>query len=389
MGIFNKKNKRNCQAGIGISSEALWDVVCAKGYTTLDKNPEVIAGCQRIASLISSMTIHLMANTENGDQRISNELSKKIDINPTKYMTRKVWMESIVMNLLLYGDGNSVVMPHTENGLLADMTPIPPSMVSFIQDGEGYQIVINGKAHDPATLMHFIDFPDKDYPWKGSGMKVALKDVAHNLEQARETEKSFMESKWMPSVIVKVDGMIQEFQTPEGRKKILDSYISSTEKGEPWLIPAQQFDVEQVKPLSLSDLAINDTVKIDKRTVASILQIPPFVLGEGEFDAEEWNNFINTRIRDIAQGIEQEMTRKLIINPKWYLRFNMRSLMSYDIEKLSNVGYNGYTRGIITGNEVRDWLSLSPKEGLDELVVLENYIPLGMIGDQKKLIQGD
>jgi hypothetical protein len=25
---------------------------------------------------------------------------------------------------------------------------------------------------------------------------------------------------------------------------------------------------------------------------------------------------------------------------------------------------------------------------LSELVILENYIPLGMIGDQKKLIQG-
>jgi len=31
---------------------------------------------------------------------------------------------------------------------------------------------------------------------------------------------------------------------------------------------------------------------------------------------------------------------------------------------------------------------MSPKEGLDKLVILENYIPAGMIGDQKKLNQG-
>lgn len=366
------------------------DTICVPGYTSLDHNPEIMTACHKIAELIGTLTIHLMANTDNGDKRIQNELSRTIDIDPIATMTRKTWMEGIVMNLLLYGDGNSVVWPHTWQGYIRSLEPISASRVSFIPDGyRNYKISIDGQMHDPQNMLHFVYNPDKIYLWKGKGMRISLKELANNLKQARATEKGFMESKWKPSLIVKVDAMTEEFSGVEGRKKLREDYLETGEAGAPWIIPAQQFEVQEVRPLSLSDLALSDMVQLDKKTVASIVGVPPFLLGVGEYKKEEWNSFIMHTVKPICTEIQQEMTKKLIINPRWYLRFNYRSLLDWDIKTIFDV-YGGLgERGWATGNEVRDLLSMSPLEGLDELTTLENYIPVSKLGNQKKLIQED
>lgn len=365
------------------------ETLCCPGYTSLDQNPEIMTACKKIAELIGSLTIHLMANTEMGDKRIINELSRKIDIEPEMHMTRSTWMQSIVMNELLYGKGNSVVIPHTYNGAIVNLEPISASRVGFEPIGyRDYKVLVDGKAHDPDNVLHFVFNPDKTYLWKGRGVTTNLLTVAENLKQAAATEKGFMESKWKPSVIVKVDSLIDEFSSPGGRQKLLDDYVKSSNVGEPWLIPAEQFQVEQVRPLSLADLAIADTVQLDKRTVASIIGVPAFLLGVGEYNKEEWNNFIQSTIRTLVLGINQELTKKLIISPKMYLRLNHLSLLDWDIETIYKVFAGLSDKGIVTGNEVRDRLGMEQLEGLDELRILENYIPSDMIGAQKKLIQG-
>lgn len=369
---------------------AVWltdgDSLACTGYTSLADNPEIMTACHKIAELIGSLTIHLMANTEKGDQRIINELSRKIDIEPEMHMTRSTWMNAIVMNLMLYGRGNSIVIPHTYNGFLQNLEPIGADRVSFNPIGyRDYKVVVDGKERNPESLLHFVLNPDKIYLWKGKGLTVCLKDLAENLKQAATTEKGFMESKWKPSVIVKVDALTEEFSNPTGRQKLLDSYVKSAKVGEPWLIPAQQFEVDQVKPLSLADLAIADTVQINKRTVAAILGVPPFLLGVGEYNAAAWNNFILNTIKPICISIQQELTKKLILSEKMYLKFNVLSLLDWDIKAIYEVFGGLADKGIVTPNEVRDRVGMNQLEGLDTLRILENYIPVDDIGNQKKL----
>ena len=100
------------------------DIECA-GYTSLDQDPTILTACQSIATLVGLVSWHIMENSDNGDRRIKNELSRKIDIDPNSFLTRADFYEAIAMNMLLYGDGNAVVRPHTENGYLRDLEVVP------------------------------------------------------------------------------------------------------------------------------------------------------------------------------------------------------------------------------------------------------------------------
>lgn len=367
--------------------------VVKRNYIPLVESPEVKAGVEKIAEIVSLMTIHLMENSESGDKRIINELSKKIDIYPNKYVNRQMFISWIVQEMLLYG--NAIVLPKilTRGGktYIDDLIQIPyrKRTINDSEDGYGYYVDINSNEFDEEEILNFRLNPDMDRPWVGASQEVILRDFIDNLGQANLTTKDFMENKMLPNVIVKVSGLTGDMDNEEGRNEIENRFLSRAKSGQPWIIPSELMQIEQIKPTTLQDIAIDKTIKINKESVASILGIPAFLLGVGTFNKEEYNNFVKTKVSIIAKSIEQELTRKLIIKDDWYFKFNISSLLSYDLIELAKIYSDLYTKGLVTGNEVRDKLGISTLDELNELVILENYIPIDKIGDQEKLVENN
>lgn len=366
-----------------------WDCI-PEGYTRLSQCPEVLMAVERIADLVSSMPLHVMENGDNGNQRVNDGLARKLDIEPSPWMTRKTLVSVLVRTLLLDGHGNAVAAVRTSGDdktqFIESIHPIPPERVSFTPASpEGYKILIDGVPHDPSGLLHFVLNPSPSYPWQGTGYRVSLRGVVNALTQEAKTKAAFLSSKYNPALIVRVNALADTMDTQEGRAQLAKEYLYMSEPGEPWIVPADMMEVSQVKPLTLNDLALPDSVKLDRQSVAAILGVPPYLVGAGTFNRAEWNNFISATLMPLVRGLEQELTRKLIISPKRYVKFNAWGLYSYELDDLADIGANLYSHGLMPGNEVRKWLGLPPMEGLDNLVILENYIPVDKIGDQKKL----
>lgn len=391
MGIFKKRSASEAAENErlrGLLELALEDLSCGN-YTRLSDDPTIAAGINKIAGLVGQVTWKILENTSNGDNRIKNELSRMIDITPNTWQTRRDFYSLITKILLIHG--NAIVHVRTENGYLRALEPIAPERVAIIGTGRGnqYQLFIDGIARNPEEFLHFKLNPDIQNPYRGEGIKVQLKDIAHNLKQANYTTRKFLESKWKPSLIVAVDAISEQMKTKEGRQKIADEYLKTSEIGEPWIIPAAQMNVQNVKPLTLHDLAISDTIKIDKQTAAAVLGIPAFMLGVGDFKKEEYNNFIDTQIKGIVETISQELTRKIISSPKWYIKGSVWSLKAWNLQEIASVMTTYGDRGWVSGNEGRDKIDFEPVDGLDERKVLENYIPISMSGNQNKLNGGN
>lgn len=362
-----------------------FETLCASDYRPMSACPEVQACVNVYADMVASMSVHLMRNTEAGDVRVRNGLSRVIDITPNRWQTHQAFFSTLVRGLMLHG--NQVTLPVYRDGYLEELIPLPPSQVSFAPAVDGYRILWQGMELRPDEALHFVLNPDPDEPWRGLGYSVGLRDAVRALRQTGATKDALMRAP-TPPLIIRVDGLNQQLQSPEGRERLARQYIDQTGSGQPWFLPAEAFEVTTVKPLTLNDLAIRTSLELDKRTVAAIMGVPPYTVGIGDFHREEHNNFVATRLMVIAQIIQQEMTRKLLWAEDLYWRFNNRSLLNYDIDKLVSAGAEMVDRMALRRNEWRDWIGLPPDADMDELLALENYVPADRLGDQAKLTGG-
>lgn len=389
MGFFNRKKERaarrgSCSVGYWLSSSPS---CCPTGYHRLLDCPEVQAAIDHYAAVVGNATIYLMENTPDGDRRVRDRLSRKIDVDPWACGTRKDWVAWIVSTLLGEGDGNAFVLPHyTADGLLRDLEPMPGAVARSMEDGRGYQIRWGDATLPPDSVIHFRLFPDPIRPWLGRGYRATAQQLANNLGGLAQLEETLSAPDYKPPMVIYVDSTADIISDKE-REAFRRKYLENVERGQPWILPEGFLRMDQIRPLSLTDLAVKDTVELNKTALASLMGLPPFLLGVGGYNREEYNGWIRERVLPICNGITQALTRALIESEKRYFVMPEKRLYAYTPMEMVTMGLSMADRGFACGDEVREMAMMDPA-GLTEFRALENYIPYDMAALQQKLTQG-
>lgn len=386
MPLFKRKQQRSANSPLGVWILGGGSELPA-GYHRLLDSPEISACINRIAAIISSATIYLMENTNKGDVRVHDDLARFVDIEPWPNMaTRQSWVNWIVTTLLGEGNGEAFVLPRTTGGKFTALEPMPGA-VSIDNPAGGYFVQWRGYTYAPDEVLHFRLYADPDRPWKGRGVRVQANRLAASLSTTSRLKDKLNSPDYKPPLIIAVNSD-NAFSDETERENFRESYLSESKDGKPWILPADLVKIEQIKPMSLTDLAVKDTVELDKKTATAIFGVPGFTLGIGSFSEAEHNHAVRTVYVPICQGIEQELTLKLLASPRRYFKISRRRLYAYDLKNLINMDLAMADRGYLNGDEVRADMDLDPV-GLTERTRLENFIPTDMAGNQKKLIQED
>ena len=384
MAFFKRRDKPAKQTPLlGLYLSGSGDL--PEGYSRLIDAPEVSDCINRIASILSSATIYLRRNTAEGDKRVIDALSRMVDINPMPGIgNRALLIDWIVSTMLGDGDGNAFVYPRLEGGEFVALDPMPEA--SAVQKGDTYVVNWQGTPYSPTDVLHFRLHADPLIPWRGRGIRIPGERLAQSIANTNALKDNLSKPDYRPpmAIIVNADSDLSD---KDARDNFRAQYLSD-DPGEPWILPDGLIDIKTWSPMSLVDMAVKDTVELDKKSVCSLLGCPPYMLGLESYSQAAHNNFVRTTINHIATVIEQTLTLGLLADrPDEYFSFNRRRLYDYDLKTLIDIDNSMADRGYLNGDEVREDAFRDPA-GLTEYKVLENYIPYDMSGDQKKLKGG-
>jgi len=304
---------------------------------------------------------------------ISSPEANQLMRNPSPYMTAFDFRRAMTMNVLLFGNAFAIIN-RTGMGEMAELIMLDPIGVSLdIRDGVPMYRT-NGYGMVPADSMFHLRAPSPNGLWGDSPVEICRGSIQLIAAQEGMAASAYANGG-NPKIAIVHPGRI----SPEAMQKIESDYqkyhAGAENSGRPF-VAIEGVKIERLSS-TLDDTGLAAARNYSVEDVSRIFGVPAHMLGQATggnaYGSLEWLGRVYTDscLSGWLACWSAEIVAKLAL-PGATAVFDTDELAKPSMAELFAALRTGVESGVITRNEAREELDLSPLPGLDEPIVAKN-----------------
>lgn len=379
MKIFNifKNKKKSEQRGFVDPGYGTWFNLSSASVSSEQalRLGAVYAAVNQISNAVACLDIDIKA----GDEKIKHPLGDLLTINPDPRLNSFEFRKLITWSLLLRGNGYAYIERDDQLNC-KQLWYLSPDDVfpSITKEGK---VVYYVKSMDSVIgdydMIHLWLHLDQNF--NGISVIRYASETLAGATAAERTSNNFFKSGGKLAGILKVHGNFSEETRKQVKESWQTSFGSETDKVPVALLP-QNIDYQSVS-VNPVDADLLNNRKYTIVQIAQFFNISPlklYDLTHTSYNTLEQTQlaFLQDTILPITKAIEAEFNKKLFkpsqVGQKSVV-FNFKSLMATNKQEQAGYYKELLVNGIMTCNEVRKELGLSPVEGGDDRVMQMSY----------------
>lgn len=360
-----------------------WTLDSMRASQSLASSETIYAAVLRIANALGTMPVHLYKGTE---RMIDDPRDYLLSLRPNKRQSAFEFKRA--MEICRNTEGRAyAVKRFNAYGQLAALECLDPLKVTPLEEettGEIWYCVSDGNGMEYLHNWYVLEF----FHASTNGVSgVRVMDVlAGTVQYGEEVKKFSLENLKNVS-----NAIVMQFPTTfdkPGRvravKETLDIYRQNGGK----IIALDAGVTASMLGGSGIDPAAFDVDGVTRRRVATVLTLPPHILGDygdvtsATIEGQNLELLTMTMTPIVQQWIEQLDYKMLTPQERregWEYRFDMEAYLRADGKTMAAIGQSQIRCGLRTPNELRAKDHLAPKPGGDVLLVSKDLAPVELV----------
>lgn len=353
----------------------------------------------RCVDLLSNSISELpvVVNKVNSDGYKVNDSShivfSLLNKKPSNRMNKNTFLRLLVINMLLTGNAYAYIKRDNQ-GQIKELQFIPSDYVNIhsrhILDDVTYTINGIKGVIESKDLLHFINIPDHDGIRGLSVLSYARKTLTLGFDEISSAD-AFFRSGNNKSGILKSDRPITEEQEQQILSRWQQTFGTSNgvnTSGVVVLKPGLEYQDIQTSP---ADAELLESRKFTVLEICRFFGCAPSMVfdnSNNSYSSVEAENlaFLTHTISPLLDKIETELNNKLWSEAEaiqgYQVRFDTSVLMRTDKQALASYYSSMFNLGVLSPNEIRRELDMSPIEGGDEHYMQVNISTISKIAGQ-------